>query len=408
MPIHTDDGSSRALIPFPPLPAVFLLPFVALWGRAADGQLLFAILAAIDVGIAWWALGRLPIRRWVRVATVLFLAFGTVLWYAAHIGTTWFQAHVVAIGLAFLAVGLAARGDPDAAIDEDDLAWADEAPPDPVIGRRAALLERLGLAGLGLDRRQFLAGVLFGLACTARLTVLFAAPFFLLVGTGGTWLRRGFSAGLGAAIPIGGLLLFNLLGTGSPFNPAYDHLYQLEAAFYVPLNYHAEWAIEDPRYVPQNLAIMLFGTPVIAPEVVPAALGNGSPLCIEPGATRGLFDEDCPIALPRDTGMSILLTSPAFLLAIPALRRYGRSRLVTGAALAILLIALVNLMHFSQGWVQFGYRFSNDFVPWALLLVALGMERARTWVGIAVAAALVAVSIAVNHWGVTMGSALGW
>ena len=32
-------------------------------------------------------------------------------------------------------------------------------------------------------------------------------------------------------------------------------------------------------------------------------------------------------------------------------------------------------MHFSQGWVQFGYRFSNDFVPFALLLVALGFER---------------------------------
>ena len=32
-------------------------------------------------------------------------------------------------------------------------------------------------------------------------------------------------------------------------------------------------------------------------------------------------------------------------------------------------------MHFSQGWVQFGYRFSLDFVPWALLLVAIGLER---------------------------------
>ena len=33
--------------------------------------------------------------------------------------------------------------------------------------------------------------------------------------------------------------------------------------------------------------------------------------------------------------MSVLLTSPAFLLMLPALRRYGRSRLVTGAALAV-------------------------------------------------------------------------
>ena len=36
-------------------------------------------------------------------------------------------------------------------------------------------------------------------------------------------------------------------------------------------------------------------------------------------------------------------------------------------------------MHFSQGWVQFGYRFANDFAPWALLLVALGLERVVAW-----------------------------
>jgi hypothetical protein len=63
-------------------------------------------------------------------------------------------------------------------------------------------------------------------------------------------------------------------------------------------------------------------------------------------------------------------------------------------------------MHFSQGWVQFGYRFANDFVPWALLLVALGAERLRDrrlLVG-----ALVVVSIAVNAWGTIWGAKLGW
>ncbi|HEX7222647.1 MAG TPA: hypothetical protein VF231_05320, partial [Candidatus Limnocylindrales bacterium] len=85
-----------------------------------------------------------------------------------------------------------------------------------------------------------------------------------------------------------------------------------------------------------------------------------------------------------------------------------RSRVVTGAALAVLVVAIFNLMHFSQGWVQFGYRFSLDFVPWALLLVALGLERVRSGLGIAVAVGLVAVSIAVNAWGVVWGGILGW
>jgi hypothetical protein len=107
--------------------------------------------------------------------------------------------------------------------------------------------------------------------------------------------------------------------------------------------------------------------------------------------------------------MSVLLVSPGYLLAWPALGSlWGRSRLVTGAALAVLLIAVINLMHFSQGWVQFGYRFSNDFVPWALVLVALGAARIRSRWAIGIAVALVVLSVAVNLWGVVWGNLLGW
>ena len=37
------------------------------------------------------------------------------------------------------------------------------------------------------------------------------------------------------------------------------------------------------------------------------------------------------------------------------------------------VVAVADLMHFSQGWVQFGYRFSNDFAPFALVLVTLAI-----------------------------------
>jgi len=107
LPVVTSDGVERGVVPFPPLPAVVLMPFVAIWGLAANGQLVFAIIGAIDVGLAWWVLGRLPIRTWVRLATTVFLGFGTVLWYAAQIGTTWYQAHVLAVGLALAAIGVA-------------------------------------------------------------------------------------------------------------------------------------------------------------------------------------------------------------------------------------------------------------------------------------------------------------
>ena len=45
LPIATSDGISRALLPFPPLPAVVLLPFVAMWGLATDDQVLFTVMA---------------------------------------------------------------------------------------------------------------------------------------------------------------------------------------------------------------------------------------------------------------------------------------------------------------------------------------------------------------------------
>jgi hypothetical protein len=157
---------------------------------------------------------------------------------------------------------------------------------------------------------------------------------------------------------------------------------------------------------------MFLNTPVLSPTVVPSALGTGGPLCTTPDAVRGLFNVDCPLLLPRDTGMSILLTSPAYLLAVPAIRwGHGHSRLVTGATLAVVAIAIVNLMHFSQGWVQFGYRFSNDFVPWAILLVAVGLERLarRGLSGWAMAGiAAIVASVAINLWGVVWADALGW
>ena len=108
--------------------------------------------------------------------------------------------------------------------------------------------------------------------------------------------------------------------------------------------------------------------------------------------------------------MSVLLTSPAYLLAIPVLGRVGRNRLVAGAVVAVVAIATVNVLHFSQGWVQFGYRFSNDAAPFALVLVALGFERLavrRRW-GMLLAMGLVVASLSINLWGVIWSRSLGW
>jgi hypothetical protein len=513
-----DDPSCLAtgygILPFPPLPAWVLLPFVSLWHLATNQQLLATIFAAVDVGIAYWMLGYLPVRHGIRVLTSLFLGLGTVLWYTAAIGSTWFWAHVVAVGCLLLSVGLALSADPDATRPEPLkgiaeavrgfrwpggwlsltltcalgavgellfllagagtsaaaltavgvllglvaaalavvvagrpgvlapfvvvvaivgglpaflLAGAQSTAAIEVVdvvllvlviglwwlsGRHAARVE-VGLSMLRAalsnpESRQVAAGILFGLAVTARLTILFGFPFLILVGGGGSWVRRAMLAGAGAAVPLVTLLVITYATSGHLFNPAYDYLYNVETGYGV-FAYNPDWSITDVRYIPQNLMIMLFQTPKIDPTVASIYPHNvgGTALCMA-GSPRGLFSRDCPLALPDAIGTSILLTSPAYLLAPLAwrpIRRLRIDRATVGATVAVLAIATVNLMHFSQGWVQFGYRFSNDFVPFALILVALGASRlGRLWPVVL----LVAVSILINFWGTTWGVILGW
>jgi hypothetical protein len=262
-----------------------------------------------------------------------------------------------------------------------------------VFEQRSLFLSWARRLGVTLDVRQFVAGLLFGVAALARLPVIFGAAFFVFVGGGGSHRSRAVSAGLGAVIPVALLLIYNLAASGHIFNPAYEWLYQHEYLGYLPagMEIDRDWLIEDPRHIPRNALIMFLWPPEILP--------NGST------CDPSLLGPDCPIARPSQIGMSLLLTSPAYLLALPILAASWRRRVVAGALLAIIPIALLNLAHFSQGWVQFGYRFSNDFAPFALVLVALAIAR----LGVnALTVGLVAASILINAWGVYWGVTLGW
>ena len=516
MPILDSNGNptERGIIPFPPLPAAVVLPFVAIWHLATNEQLLATIFGAIDVGIAYWMLGFLPVRQQIRRLTALFFGLGTVFWYTSVIGSTWFWAHVVAVGCLLMSVGLALSVDRKAAEPQPlreavgavrrfnwPGGWSSVAVLFALgsIGELLFVLAGAGtsaaaLAGVGvllsvlaallavavagrpgvlapfvvavaivgglpavilagaqsqtliafldaglvlliaalwwfsrrrdgrLDRAmgslsmalstpesvQVAAGILFGLAVTARLTILLGFPFLILVGGGGTWLRRAMLAGAGAAVPLFTLLVITYATSGHLFNPAYDYLYHVELGYTV-FNYNPEWSITDVRYIPQNIGIMLFGTPRILPQFASVFPGNsGDALCVASSA-RGLFDKSCPLAIPEATGTSIILSSPAYLvglLAFRPLRNLKIDRATAGATIAVLAIATINLMHFSQGWVQFGYRFSNDFAPFALILVALGASRLGRWWPLL--AVLVGLSIVVNFWGVVWGVILGW
>jgi hypothetical protein len=199
------------------------------------------------------------------------------------------------------------------------------------------------------------------------------------------------------------IALYNFLSTGHLFNPVYEFLFQQQfhGLGYAPSEEfygQREWGPENPLYIPLNAVIMFLWPPDLMPAME-ACANTGRTLL---GA--------CPVAVPSKFGMSIFLTSPAFLLVPFVAALAWRQRVVMGALLAVVAIGLVNLGHFSQGWVQFGYRFSLDFAPFALVLVTIGIAwLARSRRGFAwVAVPLVVLSILVNAWGVYWGVKLGW
>jgi hypothetical protein len=389
-------GTGLAQLPFPPLPAIILVPFVAVFGLATNGAMVAAFLGAVNVALCWLTLVRATRRYDAAALATLVYGFGTVAWYAAMLGTTWFLAHVVASTFLFLAIWAAVRSDP-AAVAAAVATVSKRVVVDPGGDASSAVADVPG--PVHRLRAGFVAGVLFGTAALARLTVVFGAPFFAFVGPGG-FVRRSIVAGFGAAVPIGLLVAYNVVTTGHVLHPAYEHLYEVEYRPRPEL-IHPGWGIEDVRYIPQNAGIML-GWPPESPLLDDRSCQDAAS---RPSGLGLLFDRDCPLVRPDPLGMSILLTSPAYLLAIPALLWGWRRRLVAGAAVAVLAITLIDLAHFSQGWVQFGYRFSNDFAPFAMILVALGIGR----IGVrALAVALVTVSVLMNAWGVWWGVNLGW
>ena len=262
-----------------------------------------------------------------------------------------------------------------------------------------------------LDRSQVLVGFLLGLAVTARLPLILAAPFFVAVGGGGTRQRRLASAAVGGFLPVALLLGYTYLTTGSLVHPGYDYQYRIEADGLPDAGLQPRLVRGGSRATCRRTCGSCWERcPRCSPDTLPNTLGitEDVRLCTKPGAQRSLFDVDCPLAMPIDIGTSILLSAPGLLLALFAFRWRGRTRLGIGTAAAVVLIAAFNLGHFSQGWVQWGYRFSLDFLPFLLPMVALGAARPSDGRPRLLAIVLLVVGGLINLWGVTWGQILGW
>lgn len=347
------DGTAH--VSFPPFPAVLLLPFVALSGSAdatRDG-LVFVLLAGLGPALLYVALARFAeVGRSRRsfaenVGLALASAFGTVFWFTAVQGTVWFAAHVVGFALAsaFLV----------ASIDARSPLWA---------------------------------GLALGLGFATRTPLLLLAPFFLAElyartkrelrqAPGARAARRAAGRDLALfalpALAVAALLAWhNHVRFGDALEFGHRHL----AIAWRPRI--ERWGLFSVHYLGRNLGVMLASTPFVGAKAAPFQISGH--------------------------GLALWITSPFLFTALWPRRLWGARRATYAAlACAAFTVALPALLYQNTGWLQFGYRFSNDFAPLLILMIAVGSRRLGRpfW-------ALVALSVLVNAFGALSFQRPGW
>lgn len=355
-------GGSKYL-PYPPAPALVLLPFESIWGTSFSEVYFSMVLGAINAVLFWYLLGLLNVGRTTKLLLVPFFAFGTVHFYAATTGTLWFYNHVVTVTFLLLAIIFMLR--------------------------RTSLL---------------LPAFFLGLSFLSRQPTILATPFFVY------WMLRQrhegvfsrehlreifrdrhslYAVGLFGAALLPFVLFtlwYNAVRFDSPFETGFDTVANGYINGGLKYSFYLDWFPDAPRFNLfdiRNVPLHLYTIFLMPPE----------------------FTGDLGVFRPSPYGLSVLLTSPAFVYAALVKRK---DALKPAAWLAIGLVSIPLLLHYSQGWVQYGYRFLLDFAPFLLILTALGFEDNQSPRHTRVKVALVAIAVLAGFWGRYWGSQLGW
>ena len=215
-------------VPFPPVPALFYMPVVAImgvrpWNEELAMGVMPAIVGALSVGVAFLLLRKRGVAERPAIWITAGFATTTLLWVAGTGGT-----HHMA--------------------------------------QASATLFLLGTLWFALDRRRpYLAGFLFSLAVGSRLPVGAAIPLFFYLYRRDTWK---FLVG---AVPVAALIgLYNLARFGSITDFGYARIPSSSSTNGLVTG--EPWfkdGIESPTYIPQGLQAMLWSWPTIDPSQAP-------------------------------------------------------------------------------------------------------------------------------------------
>ena len=329
-----------------PVPALVLLPFVALFGPGFSDVLFTAALGGLDVLLVALLLRAAVVARVVRLdrlrrgVLVACFAFGTVHLTLAPYGRVWFTSQLVgfcAVTLAYLAA-LRLRGAPAALVSGLCLA--------------AATATKNNLLFTGLWPAWFL---LSRSPATARL---------------GTWPRRAGLLAIGL-LPVfaalGLLLLYNQVRFGSPLENGY-RFHAMGEGFRADFE---QYGLFHLHYLPRNVFYELLTYPL-------------------------------PLRDASVDGGGLFWMTPPFLAAFWGLSSRPRAQMVA-LVLSIVLTAVPIFLLMGTGYVQWGPRYTLDFTTPLLLLTALGLHRwSRRWTVIALVPAILVYLVGVVHFAIML------
>jgi hypothetical protein len=334
-------------VAFPPLPAMLLLPLVAIFHLSNQDiiSLVFSVgMGILNIWLMLEVLKRLSQRQSAGLTFeaaawfVALFALGTEHLYATMQGNVWFTAHIVATTFLLLYIGETLK-----------------------------------------KRRPLVAGFYLGLAALSRSTTLLTFPFFVLLTISAFFASRQegvqrkqflpwkelfpFFAVLG--VFIAGMLIYNLARFGSLLDFGYSTM-NVNGSVSGNLHTYGQF---NPHFIRTNLRYMLLEPPSLVSHL--------------------------PYLSFNPLGTGIFWTTPALVYAFLAFRHKEQLWLAAALLAACLLPMAFLLLYFNTGWHQFGYRFILDFLPFALLLAALGMRSVPGWRE----KLLIVLSVATNIWG---------
>jgi hypothetical protein len=335
LPEQVASRKAEWYVSFPPLPAILMMPIVAVGGLHTNDVVITVLWAALVPALLVGLLQKLRERGLSRrteredLWLVALFGVGTVFYYSAVMGEVWYTAHVVACLM--------------------------------VIGFCTSALEA---------RRPAWAGVFLGLAVATRPHIIGLALLFALE----AWrCRRAELARIVVrfALPAGAiglcLAIFNQLRFGSPFE--FGH-------YYLVIRWAGRiqrWGLFNYHFLSRNLAAAF----VLFPK----------------------FIRHWPYVQYSRDGLSMLVTTPALVYAAMPRERPPITRALW---LAVLAVALPSFLYQNDGFVQFGYRFSLDYLVLLVALLAIGAQPlTRTF------QALVVLGIVINLYGALTFSGLG-